>query len=455
MAQDLGLHRSSARWRLPEHEIELRRRIWYCAYILDREISAELGRPLTILEDDYDVELPSPYETPCSYGSHTRDVDENEPIPSLLLEAYEDLRERRPIYSLFICYMPLSRILGQILGYFYSAKVQPSERNDKIDVAKRLSHEMDEWARDAQDRLEHYPVTAAPDSYPTKDEFLNMYYHCLKLLIYRSFISDRDTFNIDFALHALSACMTSAIAIVDGVERMEAIGPTGMPWNFICYAIFQSAIMFLFNVKGEDEFLRQLGAKNLARCANIYARDDELRGSRPAQVLMSLAAKYSVPVDTSSEGSFMNMMNSGNQATSTPTMFPATSSSSPSLLVNGATTRASQSPDSNVVYVDVPVQQQQQQQPYAASNAINMHAPPPPPPPPPAPPSMHEFNSQQAPMVMNSAPQSSIHITPGTAVPMSDVQFDISGLSSELALWEFPTAITWNEWNPYLHEQQQ
>lgn len=115
------------------------------------------------------MELPSPYETPCSYGSHTRDVDENEPIPSLLLEAYEDLRERRPIYSLFICYMPLSRILGQILGYFYSAKVQPSERNDKIDVAKRLSHEMDEWARDAQDRLEHYPVTAAPDSYPTKD----------------------------------------------------------------------------------------------------------------------------------------------------------------------------------------------------------------------------------------------------------------------------------------------
>ncbi|KAI7879302.1 hypothetical protein K492DRAFT_208357 [Lichtheimia hyalospora FSU 10163] len=437
MAQDLGLHRSSARWRLPEHEIELRRRIWYCAYILDREISAELGRPLTILEDDYDVELPSPYETPCSYGSHTRDVDENEPIPSLLLEAYEDLREQRPTYSLFICYMPLSRTLGQILGYFYSAKVQPSERNDKIDVAKRLSNEMDEWARDAQDRLLHYPFTAASDSYPTKDEFLNMYYHCLKLLIYRSFISDRDTSNIDFALQALSACMTSAIAIVDGVERMEAIGPTSMPWNFISYAIFQSAIMFLFNVKGEDEFLRQVGAKNLARCANIYARDDELRESRPAQVLMSLAAKYSVPVDTTnvftSEGSFMNMMDNDNQTT----MFSSTSS--PSLLVNGATTRPSPSPDSNAVYV--------QQQPYATSNAINMHAPPPPPPP------MNEFNSQQVPMMMNSAPQS-MPMAPGT-VPMSDVQFDIAGLSSELALWEFPTAITWNEWNPYLHEQQQ
>lgn len=204
------------------------------------------------MEDDYDVELPSPYETSCSYGPHTRVVDENELIPSLLLEAYEDVRERRPIYSLFICYMPLSRILGQILGYFYSAKVQPSERNDKIDVAKRLSHEMDEWGRDAQGRLEHYPVTAAPDSYPTQDgklfnvlivivvylssilEFLNLYYHCLRLLMYRSFISDRDTSNIDFALHALSACMTSAIAIVDGVERMETIGPTGMPWSFLC-----------------------------------------------------------------------------------------------------------------------------------------------------------------------------------------------------------------------------
>lgn len=44
-AQDLGLHRSSARWRLPEHEIELRRRVWYSVYGVDREMSAALGRP--------------------------------------------------------------------------------------------------------------------------------------------------------------------------------------------------------------------------------------------------------------------------------------------------------------------------------------------------------------------------------------------------------------------------
>lgn len=76
-----------------------------------------------------------------------------------------------------------------------------------------------------------------------------------------------------------------------------------------------------------------------------------------------------------------------------------------------------------------------------------MHALPPPP--------MNDFNAQQAAMAVNSMPQQSMHMTPGTAVPMSDVQFDIAGLSSELALWEFPTAITWNEWNPYLHGQQQ
>jgi Fungal specific transcription factor domain len=36
MAQELGLHRSSAHWRIPKSEIETRHRLFFACYILDR-----------------------------------------------------------------------------------------------------------------------------------------------------------------------------------------------------------------------------------------------------------------------------------------------------------------------------------------------------------------------------------------------------------------------------------
>lgn len=36
MAQEMGLHRSSAHWKIPKSEIETRHRLFFACYILDR-----------------------------------------------------------------------------------------------------------------------------------------------------------------------------------------------------------------------------------------------------------------------------------------------------------------------------------------------------------------------------------------------------------------------------------
>ena len=60
LALGLGLHR-----RLPKNDIikpierENRRRVWWTLYILDRISASKLGRPVTISDDDIDVEFPS------------------------------------------------------------------------------------------------------------------------------------------------------------------------------------------------------------------------------------------------------------------------------------------------------------------------------------------------------------------------------------------------------------
>ncbi|TEA13069.1 putative transcriptional regulatory protein [Colletotrichum sidae] len=55
--QDLGLYSESGPW--PVVEGEMRRRVWWTIYILDRSLGLDLGRPMSIDDSDCDVSLPA------------------------------------------------------------------------------------------------------------------------------------------------------------------------------------------------------------------------------------------------------------------------------------------------------------------------------------------------------------------------------------------------------------
>ncbi len=57
VAQDIGLYSESGPW--PVIEGEMRRRVWWTVYVLDRSLSVELGRPVRIDDSDCDVSLPA------------------------------------------------------------------------------------------------------------------------------------------------------------------------------------------------------------------------------------------------------------------------------------------------------------------------------------------------------------------------------------------------------------
>ncbi|TDZ47665.1 Transcriptional activator protein acu-15 [Colletotrichum trifolii] len=59
MAQNLGLHRHSQRFKFDPLETELRRRLWWCQYALDTFSSAYHGMPRLIRDQDVDTDLPS------------------------------------------------------------------------------------------------------------------------------------------------------------------------------------------------------------------------------------------------------------------------------------------------------------------------------------------------------------------------------------------------------------
>lgn len=74
MAHDLGLHKAAERWSRKDAalftptELEERRRIWSACVVMDKYLSAYIGRPVYIHERDYDAEPPSVNEVRVAFG---------------------------------------------------------------------------------------------------------------------------------------------------------------------------------------------------------------------------------------------------------------------------------------------------------------------------------------------------------------------------------------------------
>lgn len=59
IAHGIGLHVADQETGLLQHEIEHRREVWYCLYILDRLVALQLGGAVMIRDSDFTVDLPS------------------------------------------------------------------------------------------------------------------------------------------------------------------------------------------------------------------------------------------------------------------------------------------------------------------------------------------------------------------------------------------------------------
>ncbi|CAO3586366.1 unnamed protein product [Absidia cylindrospora] len=291
MAQDLGLHRSSSGWHMPESEMELRRRIWYVTYLMDRWVAAELGRIVTISDQEFDVELPSLYEVE---SCHPKDFSERPFVPELILQADADLRLKTPIYAQFHYSVCLGQIFGQVLSGLHSPRSMRAGRRNKS-LVHLLDQRLKNWKLglpsemlyDVGD-LKHQSANAA---------ILFLTYNCVLLLLYRPFITNQDLDDMNFAFKALSACTVAANNILLVTENMDAFTLSCIPWTISIYSIFQAALIFLHNAKGSNLYVADQGAKNLLRCSQVIRHDPCLSSTRIAIILQSIAACFSVSLD--------------------------------------------------------------------------------------------------------------------------------------------------------------
>ncbi|KAI8969172.1 fungal-specific transcription factor domain-containing protein [Mycotypha africana] len=296
-AQDLGLHRDCSKWCIPEYEKELRRRIWYAAYMMDRWVSAELGRPLSILDHEFDVQLPSPYE--LDYQP-IADFPEDS-TPSLILETQAALKERRPIYIAFTNLLTLTQIFGEVLHTFYLTDKAKEDRYNDVELLNLYDERLAQWKSALPVELQ-FDVNRLHESKQLNPaqisaSIVNMIYGSILLLLFRPYIkrqNESSSLNPELAFRSLSICTAAAVNILSIAESVEVECLVVLPWKMSIYALFQAAVIFLHNTKGENDVIKEQGREYLTRCSKVYLGHPYLSQAMTLKVLQLLIENFDV-----------------------------------------------------------------------------------------------------------------------------------------------------------------
>ncbi|KAF9530638.1 fungal-specific transcription factor domain-containing protein [Crepidotus variabilis] len=260
MAQDLGMHRVADGWKreglggrlFNEGELAERKRIWFGCVILDKYISAYIGRPLMILETDFDTILPNvdDLEESEEWSGEVRGGDRLQPMPGRVI-------------SCFNASSVLSGILGKIVQSIYAIRPNVSRHAESTILESIL----DKWYLELPDHLRcdlSAPSTASSSSTSSSSRqsttplpnvlTLHMQYWCTVLLLHRPFITpllnrknkqaeDEDPETKARIARSYELCQAAANHVASLVAFYQDKYFLERCPIFLCYYVFSASIM--------------------------------------------------------------------------------------------------------------------------------------------------------------------------------------------------------------------
>ncbi|KAL0939934.1 fungal specific transcription factor domain-containing protein [Colletotrichum truncatum] len=210
---ELGLHRKHASMISTQspRENEIRKRVFWACYCLDRMTSVVLGRPFAIDDRDIDVELSSDSDIFWDLTALG-----NPPMPPMV--AWSNMKP-------FIHIIKLCKIKSRIHKYAYRVDKEvftgPAEVRVKIDSKMAIIRaELDEWAK----TIPHPPKDATsitwmydPESaYHDSRDFFHLQYHKSVLSLFTVLLPTLNTRDSRFL-----TCMQSAACICTAYKRLN------------------------------------------------------------------------------------------------------------------------------------------------------------------------------------------------------------------------------------------
>lgn len=240
-------------------ESEMRKRLFWSLYAMDRTVSIALGRPLGI--NDADITAPLPMNLPDEANTSGSGND----------------------LSAFLHILEMRRLKSDI----YTAMHMPSG-SELVDLDLTRSDfraRLDKWLVDI-------PRTPSPTSMHQTQEWLQVAYHQAMLMIYRPSRASPCPGTADAAL---SRCVDSSIGLISCYSALYA--RNGVTYTlFSIVSIFMAAVTLLYSLRADpvlrNELSRDVVEFNLRTCATLLRRISGNRvGERSADIIERLGAR--------------------------------------------------------------------------------------------------------------------------------------------------------------------
>ena len=275
-----GLHRCPLRYaQLSFDDCQIRKRIFWSAYALDRHCSLSLGDPNTIQDDDIDVclsgrelhkavardllanpseeinlHMANPQNRTGGLGSGPVSDD-----PRVSSESEPEAKEKIEREAALIAYVHWSRLIGRIIDIFHKSI---NHRFPKQEAIVYLTSDIETWWNDLPSFLTGDDSSSSPDAAPAHlASFFKILYHRLLLLLSRPRLSlDQSTPEFQ---HGLQVCIRASRNILAGLKAHK-VQEQSMFLPGLLSAAWMSGLIIAFAA--------QLGKYPKARaCADIHA----------------------------------------------------------------------------------------------------------------------------------------------------------------------------------------
>ncbi|VUC32184.1 unnamed protein product [Clonostachys rosea] len=289
MVYDLGLHLDPKGTTDNPEEVEIRRRVFWGAFVCDKLQSLYLGRPVAINLRDSRVsrEFLDTYE-------------ENEPFSlcgdRLSPKFPSGAGDSVPIHSVstFQQLCLLSKIMTTIINRFYVVGATFSNAQNSL---QQVNAALQKWKEDLSPELDFQPwlSTVLPTPLqPPNVMILHNLYHSLIILVHRPFISDGHLRSAATPAHSWERCTVAASCITSiSLTYKSAYGLLGAPY-VLGYTIYVACTIHVRNAAMQDS---QQSAEHLSLLKSTVDCLDELCLANPGVAKAANIIKHLVKVN--------------------------------------------------------------------------------------------------------------------------------------------------------------
>ena len=224
LAVGIDMHRQDAGPGPDLFQSEMRKRVWWCVYIMDRSISMALGRPLGIQDSDVTTPLPQPIsdeQLATTLSMHS--------TPSVISDVSD--------ISSLIHTVKLRRLNAMKYSTFHAAGQTGLEDSGTLDNIRQQHYvRLTDWLANA-------PRYLNPTSMFQTSEWFQIAYHQAVITLYRPSNACPTT-----ALEAIRLCVDSSISLITCYSTLYA--KNKISYSFVALnSLFMAAVTMLHSLR--------------------------------------------------------------------------------------------------------------------------------------------------------------------------------------------------------------